>query len=138
MDHDRYRREHGMIVNYTYRLNNVGVHDAQERISEFADRLIRARPYLLDYTITPSGNWLYVNLRLTDIDRWRIKAHADKTITSMAMRARIKKQDIELYGMAEVANRRGLLEGEGRTPRPRRPRSKEPVASASLPESSAL
>lgn len=125
-----------MIVNYTYRLNTAGVHDVTERISEFADRLIRARPYLLDYTITPSGNWLYVNLRLTDIDRWRIKAHADKTITAICLRARIKRQDIELYGVAEVANKRGLLEGEGRTPRPRRPRSLEPATSP-IQESSA-
>lgn len=117
-----------MIMNYTYRLGNVGVDDAVERICEFADRLIRARPYLLDYTITPSQGWLYVNLRLTDIDRWRIKAHADKTIISMSLRARIGRADIELYGVAEVANRRGLLEGEGRTPRPRRPRSMEPAS----------
>lgn len=119
-----------MIVNYTYRLNNVGDHDAQERIEEFGQRLIRLRPYLLDVTITPQGSWLYVNLRLTDIDRWRIKAHADRTIISMALRVRIRKADIELYGVAEVANRRTLMDGEGRTPRPRRPRSSEPAPSS--------
>lgn len=120
-----------MIVNYTYRLRNV---EDPSRISDFADRLIRARPYLLDYAITEQDPWLYVNLRLTDIDRWRIKAHAYKTITSMAMRARIGGGDIELYGVAEVANRRTLLDGEGRTPRPRRPRSLEPATSLN-PES---
>lgn len=125
-----------MIVNYTYRLRKAGSHDAEARISEFGDRLVRARPYLLDYAITDKDAWLYVNLRLTDIDRWRIKSHAGKTITSMAMRARIGRGDIELYGVAEVANRRGLLDGEGRTPRPRRPRSQEPASSLN-PESSA-
>lgn len=113
-----------MIVNYTYRLNNAL--NGEDAVREFADRLIRARPYLLDTAITVKDNWLYVNLRVTDIDRWRIKAHADKTIISMAMRARVKKGDIELYGVAEEANRRGLMYGEGRTPRPRRPRSGEP------------
>lgn len=111
-----------MIVNYTYRLHQATSEDSQAKIAEFGDRLIRARPYLLDYTLTESGNWLYVNLRLTDIDRWRIKAHADKTIMSMAMRAGIGRAGIELYGVAEVANKRTLLDGEGRTPRPRRPR----------------
>jgi hypothetical protein len=114
-----------MIINYTYRLKEAL--DGEERIRDFADRLIRARPYLLDYTITVQGSWLFVNLRLTDIDRWRIKAHADKTIISMAMRARIKKDGIELYGVAEEANRRGLMYGQGRTPRPRRPRSGERI-----------
>jgi hypothetical protein len=113
-----------MIINYTYRLKDAS--DSEERVRDFADRLIRARPYLLDYTITPQGPWLFVNLRLTDIDRWRIKAHADRTIIGMAMRARIKKDGIELYGVAEEANRRGLMYGQGRTPRPRRPRSGEP------------
>lgn len=112
-----------MIVNYTYRLRNA--HGGEE-MKEFGERLIRARPFLLDVSITAQGEWLYVNLRLTDIDRWRIKAHADKTIISMAMRARIKRADIELYGVDEVANRRTLMDGEGRTPRPRRPRSLEP------------
>lgn len=119
-----------MIMNYTYRFHCVD-HDRIAAVSEFADRLIRARPYLLDYTLTAKDNWLYVNLRLTDIDRWRIKAHADRTITSMAMRARIGRGSIELYGVAEVANRRSLLDGEGRTPRPRRPRSGESQASSS-------
>lgn len=112
-----------MIVNYTYRLRH-GL-DGRDRVGEFGDRLIRSRPYLLDYTLTPKDDWLYVNLRVTGIDRWRIKAHADKTIVSMALRARVKRGDIELYGVAEVANRRTLMDGEGRTPRPRRPRSLE-------------
>jgi hypothetical protein len=115
-----------MIVNYTYRLREAL--GGEERIREFADRLMRARPYLLDYTITPQGSWLYVSLRVTGIDRWRIKVHADKTIVSMGMRAQMKRGDIELYGVTEEANRRTLMDGEGRTPRPRRPRSLEPEA----------
>jgi hypothetical protein len=115
-----------MIVNYTYRLQEAL--DGEERIRDFADRLIRARPYLLDVTLTPQDSWLYVNLRVTGIDRWRIKVHADKTIVGMAMRARIGRGGIELYSVAEEANRRTLMDGEGRTPRPRRPRSLEPEA----------
>lgn len=114
-----------MIVNYTYRIKDYAP-DAHDKITEFTARLMRARPYLLGCEITESSGWMYITLRLTDIDRWRIKAHAGKTITSIAMRAGSKRGDIELYGVMEVANRRGLLEGEGRTPRPRRPRSLEP------------
>jgi hypothetical protein len=120
-----------MIVNYTYRIHCGADEDTQARMSEFADKLIRLRPYLLDYTLTAQGSWLYVNLRLTDIDRWRIKAHADRTIITLALRAGMKKSNIELYGVAEVANRRTLMDGEGRTPRPRRPRSLESVSEGS-------
>lgn len=125
-----------MIANYTYRIRYNDDSDVIKTISEFADRLIRARPYLLDYTIVDEGAWLYVNLRLTDIDRWRIKAHANMVIGSMARKARLRGSEIELYGVAEVANKRTLLDGEGRTPRPRRPRSGESRLS-SIPESSA-
>jgi hypothetical protein len=113
-----------MIVNYTYRIKDY-TPDAHDIVMEFASRLIRARPFLLGCEITEALGWMYITLRVTDIDRWRIKAHADKTIKSMIVKTRGKGSNIELYGVAEVANRRGLLDGEGRTPRPRRPRSGE-------------
>lgn len=115
-----------MIVNYTWRMKCADRPDAWGSMREFADRMIRSRPYLLDCEIFDSGEWLYVTLRFTDIDRWRIKAHARKTITTMARKGGVKVADVELYGVAEVANRRTLQDGEGRTPRPRRPRSREP------------
>lgn len=114
-----------MIVNYVYRIKNY-VPEAHDVIEEFAGRLLRARPYFLGCEITELRGWMYITLRVTDIDRWRIKAHANKTITSMAIRAGSKGGDVELYSVAEVANRRTLLAGEGRTPRPRRPSSGEP------------
>lgn len=114
-----------MIVNYTWRMNCADIPDSWESMREFADRIIRSRPYLLDCEFFDSEGWLYVTLRFTDIDRWRIKAHARKTITTMARKGGVRVANVELYGIAEVANRRVLQDGEGRTPRPRRPRSLE-------------
>lgn len=114
-----------MIVNYTYRTKIVEGRNL-DPMADLAARLMRSRPYLIGFELTENLGYTYVTLRVTDIDRWRIKAHAGRTIVNMARRAGIRSADVELYGVAEVANKRTLQDGEGRTPRPRRPRSGEP------------
>lgn len=113
-----------MITNFTYRipLNGREFAKVHEAMTEHAERVIDARPYLLAYDIRDLGQRVEVLLRITDIDRWRSTDHAKSTIIGMVLKARLTHTSIELYQRLEEPNRRTFLDGEGRTPRPRRPR----------------
>lgn len=117
-----------MISTYEYRLALDGkdADAAVQAISDHGAALIRIRPFLLGVDIVSEGPWLRVTLRLTDIDRSRIAAHARKSILAMAAKARLDHRKITLRQTLIEPTARSFVAGQGRTPRPRRPRSQEP------------
>lgn len=122
-----------MIMTYEYRLD-LGGKDASAVSKIIADHgaaLIRIRPFLLAVDIDCREPWLHVTLRLTDIDRSRIAAHARKAILAMATKARLDPRMASLRQSLIEPNARSFVAGQGRTPRPRRPRSQEPSSLAS-------
>lgn len=122
-----------MIMTFEYRLPLDGVDPdvAGKAISDHAAGLTRIRPFLLGADIVIHEAWLTVTLRVTDIDRSRIAAHARKSILAMAAKARLDPRLIALRQSLTEPNARSFLTGQGRTPRPRRPRSREARVQAS-------
>jgi hypothetical protein len=118
-----------LIKTYEYRvpLDGQDEQTAIAKINEHAELLIRIRPYLLNVAVRPEGTRLHIQLRLTDIDQWRLASHARKTIIAMCIRAKVGFKNIELYQALEEPNARSFMLGQGRSPRPRRPRSREAV-----------
>lgn len=98
---------------------------AIKAISDHGAALIRIRPFLLGVDIVHEDGWLHVHTRITDIDRSRIAAHARKCVLAMAAKARLDPRKITLRQSLIEPNARSFVAGQGRTPRPRRPRSRE-------------
>lgn len=119
-----------MIMTYEYRvaLDGKDAGMASKAIVEHGSGLIRIRPFLLAVDVERHDDWLHVTLRLTDIDRSRIAAHARKTILAMTAKARLDPRRVDLRQCLIEPNARSFVTGQGRTPRPRRPRTQEPSA----------
>lgn len=120
-----------MTYEYRMALDGKEAAEAITAISAHGSALIRIRPFLLGVDIVHEGQWLLVTLRLTDIDRSRIAAHARKSILAMSAKARLDPRKISLRQSLTEPNARSFVAGQGRTPRPRRPRSLEPGSRAS-------
>lgn len=120
-----------MIMTYEYRmaLDDKSPADAEQAIRAYGAGLARIRPFLLGTAIERHGSWLHVTLRVTDIDRSRIAAHARKCILAMSAKARLDPHAITLRQALIEPNARTFVTGQGRTPRPRRPRSTEQARS---------
>lgn len=118
-----------MIKTYEYRvpLEESNADLVMAGLSGHAANLARIRRYLLGTTLKIDGAWLHIELRLTDIDQWRIAMHARKTIVALCVRAKLPYRRIEVYQVLEEPNARSFMLGEGRSPRARRPRSCEPA-----------
>lgn len=122
-----------MIMTYEYRaaLDGRDPVEASKAIRDHGAGLKRIRPFLLDVSVEHRGAWLHVTLRLTDIERSRISVNARKTILAMSGKAKLDPRRIVLWQALEEPNARSFITGQGRTPRPRRPRSLEARSQAS-------
>ncbi len=120
-----------MTFEYRLFLEGRDADVASKAIADHGAGLIRIRPFLLGVDIVGNDAWLQVTLRVTDIDRSRIAAHARKCILAMAAKARLDPRLVTLRQSLTEPNARSFLTGQGRTPRPRRPRSREPRVQAS-------
>ena len=120
-----------MIMTYEYRvaLDGKDAGAATKAILDHGAGLKRIRPFLLDVSVEDQGSRLSVKLRLTDIERSRIAVNARKTILAMSGKARLDPRHIELRHALTEPNARSFVTGQGRTPRPRRPRSGEAARS---------
>lgn len=122
-----------MIMTYEYRAP-LGDRDPQTAVKAMRDHatgLIRIRPFLLDVDIEAHGPWITAKLRLTDIERSRIAVNARKSILAMLAKAKLDPKAATLRQALEEPNARSFITGQGRTPRPRRPRSREPQGAGS-------
>ncbi len=119
-----------MIMTYEYRLalGDIPAEQAIKAISDHGAGLIRIRPFLLGVTVIHEGSWLHVTLRLTAIDRSRIAAHARQCVLAMIAKARLDPALASLRQSLTEPNARTFVTGQGRTARPRRPRSRETLA----------
>lgn len=122
-----------MIMTFEYRaaLDGKSAADATQAILDHGAGLKRIRPFLLDVDVEHKDAWLHVTLRLTDIERSRISVNARKTILAMSGKAKLDPRRIVLWQALEEPNARSFITGQGRTPRPRRPRSLEARSQAS-------
>lgn len=67
-----------------------------------------------------------VSLTVYGKDRWAAQAHGRQIGEKVFKAARLWGRDAELVEVITEPNRRGLKDGEGRTPRPRPPRASAP------------
>jgi hypothetical protein len=114
-----------MIQTYEYRvpLDGKPFSEISEIIEPHAAGLIRIRPWLLACTLVQDGTWLHVTLRMTDTHTSRMSVNGRKAILAMTARARLDPHSVTLRQVLTEPNGRSFITGQGRTPRPRRPRS---------------
>lgn len=117
-----------MIQTYTWHVEVLG-----QSLSRSADKfLIMAKGissytnFLLGYDAQFGDNKLLVSLRVYGKDRWATQAHAREIGEKIFKAAGFWGLNAELVEVVTEPNRRGLKDGEGRTPRPRPPRPSAP------------
>lgn len=114
-----------MIQTYTWKVAPLGQH-----LTLAGDKFLKAANGIMAYTsflkgadVTLGENELLVSLRVSGKDRWAAQAHAKQVGEKVLKAAGLWMYEIEHVSTVTEPNRRGLKDGEGRTPRPRPPKS---------------
>lgn len=103
------------------------------------DQVLRAGNGIMAYTSFLKGvdasfdderQKLIVSIRVHGKDRWAAQAHAKQLGEKVLKASRLWTSEITHVSTTTEPNRRGLKDGEGRTPRPRPQRASEPGRSS--------
>lgn len=115
-----------MIQTYTWRVDlplGAPLHRAADRFIAMAQGIMGYTGFLRGHDYKIEDNQLLVSLRVYGKDRWSAQAHARQIGEKVFKAAGLWGMNAELVEVITEPNRRGLKDGEGRTPRPRPPRS---------------
>lgn len=115
-----------MIQTYTWELDLDG-HDmaqTQEYLQAMSKGIMAISAFLRGTeTKVTSETFLHVSLKVFGKDRWACQAHARQVAERMFQMGRLRTVPVTHIGTVTEPNRWHLKDGEGRTPRPRPPRT---------------
>lgn len=120
-----------MIQTYTWRVDlplGQPIMRAADKFILVANGISAYTSFLLGGSYEVQDGKLLVSLRVSGKDRWAAQAHGRQVGEAVFKAAGFWGLNAELVEVVTEPNRRGLKDGEGRTPRPRPPR-----ASATVP-----
>lgn len=98
------------------------VRKASEGIMAYTTFLKGAIATVIYSTTAGTPHKLAVSMRISGKDRWAAQMHAKQVGEKVLKAAGLWTYPIEHVSTVTEPNRRGLKDGEGRTPRPRPPR----------------
>lgn len=113
-----------MIQTYTWHVDMTGPdpesrEQAAERIEQVGLRLVEKTSFMLGAGASVVADGLYVTIKVSGRDRWATQQHAKQLGEKLFKDARLWKYPIKHTGTDTMPNRRGMSDGQGRTPRPR-------------------
>lgn len=114
-----------MIQTYTWRVDpplGSSVTRSADKFLIMANGIMAYTSFLRGATAVPGENEIMVSLRVYGNNRWSAQAHAREIGEKIFKSSGMWGWNAELVSVEIEANRRGLKNGEGRTPRPRKKR----------------